>query len=267
MSVATAPLPITWTARIAWALLLLLAGAALATWGLSRWDAGARFLGIAPAAAPIGAARLVATPSLIASPSPVEAARIAALEARLAMLERQTLSVQGSAGRADALVIAFAARRAVERGVALGYLEPLLVERFGANHQAAVATVITASRNPLTQAELIADFDKLGPLLRGTGPEESWWTGARRELGSLVSIRRNDSPSPRPAARYDHARANLGGGEVDAALAETMRLPGAARPEAQGWIGRARRLIAAKRALDELESAALVGPARPTIGA
>ena len=51
------------------------------------------------------------------------------------MLERQTLSVQGSAGRADALVIAFAARRAIERGVALGYLEPLLVERFGASHQ------------------------------------------------------------------------------------------------------------------------------------
>ena len=256
-----------WTARIAWAILLLLAGAALATWGLSRWDAGARFLGIAPAAPPLVAPRLVAAPVAIAAPSPAAAEHIAALEARLAMLERQTLSVQGSAGRADALVIAFAARRAVERGVALGYLEPLLVERFGANHQAAVATVVTASRDPLTQAELIADFDKLGPLLRGTGPDEGWWIGVRRELGSLVSIRRNDSPSPRPAARYDRARARLDNGEVDSALAETMRLPGAARPEAQGWIGRARRLIAAKRALDELESAALVGPARPTIGA
>ena len=39
---------LSWTARLAWALLLLVAGAALATWGLSRWEAGARFLGIAP---------------------------------------------------------------------------------------------------------------------------------------------------------------------------------------------------------------------------
>ncbi len=267
MSVSTIPSQSTWTARLAWALLLLFVGAALATWGLSRWDAGARFLGIAPAP-PISAPRLIAAPVVApAVPSPAEASRIATLEARLILLERQALSVQGSAGRTDALVIAFAARRAIERGVALGYLEPLLVERFGANHQAAVATVVTASRNPVTQAELIADYDKLGPLLRGTGPDEGWWAGARRELGTMVSIRRNDSPSPRPAARFDRARARLDSGEVDAALAETMRLPGAARPEAQGWIARARRLIAAKRALDEIESFALIGPARPSTGA
>ncbi len=267
MSVSTISPQSTWTARLAWALLLLFVGGALATWGLSRWDAGARFLGIAPAS-PISVPRLIAAPVVTpAVPLPIDANRIATLEARLMLLERQALSVQGSAGRADALVIAFAARRAIERGVALGYLEPLLVERFGANHQAAVATVVTASRNPVTQAELIADYDKLGPLLRGTGPEESWWDGARRELGTMVSIRRNDSPSPRPAARFDRARARLDSGEVDAALAETMRLPGAARPEAQGWIARARRLIAAKRALDEIESFALIGPARPSTGA
>ena len=265
MTVTTSRPPTSWTARLAWALLLLLAGAGLAMWGLSRWDAGARFLGIRrrrrsprhawPRRPSLPRCRRAATE------------QIAALEARLVLLERQTQIVQGSAGRADALVIAFAARRAIERGVALGYLEPLLVERFGAGHQAAVATVVTASRNPVTQAELIAAHDKLGPLLRGTGPDESWWAGARRELGTLISIRRNDLPSPRPAARFDRARARLDSGEIDAALAETMRLPGAARPEAQGWIMRARRLIAAKRALDELESAALVGPARQPIGA
>ena len=255
-----------WTARLAWGLLLLLAGAAAATWGLSRWDSGARFFGVAPVAPP-PAVRLSAPVAPVAPPSRAEIERVAALEARLNLLERQTLSVQGSAGRADALVIAFAARRAIERGVALGYLEPLLVERFGANHHTAVATIVTASRNPVTQAELIAEHDRLGPLLRGTGPDESWWDGARRELGTLVSIRRNDSPNPRPAARFDRARTHLASGEIDAALAETMRLPGAARPEAQGWVARARRLIAAKRALDEVESAALVGPVRPPIGA
>ena len=259
--------PISWTARLAWGLLLLLAGAGLAVWGLSRWDGGARFLGVTPAPAE-ARSRLVPAPvAIVAAPTRAESERIAALEARLALLERETQVVQGSAGRADALVIAFAARRAVERGVALGYLEPLLVERFGARHQRAVATVLTAARTPVTLAELIAEYERLGPLLRGKGPDESWWDGVRRELGSLISIRRNDTPNPRPAARYDRAMAWLEAGEIDAALAETMRLPGAARPEAQGWIARARRLIAVKRALDEIESAALVGPSRPPFGA
>jgi len=50
------------------------------------------------------------------------------------MSSRRTSAAAGSAGRADALVIAFAARRAVDRGVALGYLENLLVQRFGQQH-------------------------------------------------------------------------------------------------------------------------------------
>ena len=265
MTVISARPASSWTARLAWALLLLFAGAGIATWGLARWDAGARFLGIAPPPPPVVARPLAVVP--VVAPPPVDAQRLALLESRLAMLERETQSVQGSAGRADALVIAFAARRAVERGVALGYLEPLLVERFGAAHQRAVATIVTAAQAPVTQAHLIEEYKRLGPLLRGKGPDESWWTGMRRELGSLVAIRRNDTPSPRPAARYDRALSHLEAGEVDLALAETVRLPGAARPEAQGWITRARRLIAARRALDEIESGALVGRMRATVGA
>lgn len=268
MTVTTSRQPVSWSARLAWALLLLAAGAGLATWGLSRWDSGARFLGVAPPPADLRSRLLPIQPMpIVTAPSVADAQRVAALEARLVLLERETRVVQGSTGRADALVIAFAARRAVERGVALGYLEPLLMERFGASHQRAVAIIVTAARTPVTQAELIADFDRLGPLLRGKGLDESWWTGVQREMGALVSIRRNDTPNPRPAARFGRAKAQLETGEIDDALAETMRLPGASRPEAQGWIARARRLIAAKRALDEIESAALVGPVRPPFGA
>jgi len=82
-----------------------------------------------------------------------------------------------------------------------------------------------------------------------------------------VSIHRADVPSPQPQARYDRALARLKGGQVDAALTEVMRLPGAAN--ANGWIVKARRYVAAHRALDELESAALLGggntPAAPAI--
>ena len=256
----------TWTARLAWALLLLVAGAALATWGLSRWEAGARFLGVAPRPTvqivrqppPAAPAPVAAVDSLGAA----DAARIATVESRLAAIEGQAQAAAGSAGRADAMLVAFAARRAIDRGVALGYLEPLLVQRFGRQNQAAVATIVTASRNPVSLDALTAEYREMGPALRGGGPEESWWDGFRRELGSVVSFHRADTPSPRPQARYDRALARLEAGEVNAALAETMRLPGAAH--ASPWVARARRYIAAHRALDEIESAALLGnPAQP----
>ena len=73
-------------------------------------------------------------------------ARIAGLEARLGSVENAARRAEGSAGRTDALVVAFATRRAIDRGVSLGYLETLLVDRFGARHPQAVATIVTASR-------------------------------------------------------------------------------------------------------------------------
>lgn len=251
-----------WTARIAWSLLLLVAGAALAIWGLSRWDAGARFFGVAPrqplqiVRQPVPVRPVQPQPAVPTMPA-ADAARIGALEARLASLESATQAAAGSAGRADAMLVAFAARRAIDRGVALGYLEPLLVQRFGPQHQAAVATVITASRDPVRLDDLIAEYEALGPSLRGGGPDEGWWDAFRRELGTIVSVHRADTPSPQPEARYDRALTRLKAGEVDSALAETMRLPGAAN--ASRWIVRARRYIAAHRALDEIESGALLG--------
>jgi hypothetical protein len=250
--------------RFAWGLLLLLVGAALATWGLSRWDAGARFFGVGPSR-PLQVVRQPASaiqPAVAAETlTAADAARISALESRLAAIEGQAQAAAGSAGRADALLIAFAARRAIDRGVALGYLEPLLIQRFAGQHQAAIATIVTASRDPVRLDSLVAEYQALGPTLRRGGPEEGWWDGFRRELGSVVSIHRADTPSPQPQARYNRALARLEAGQVDAALAETMRLPGSAN--AAPWIARARRYIAAHRALDEIESAALLGG--PTI--
>ena len=41
--------------------------------------------------------------------------------------------------------------------MALGYLEPLLTERFGATHPQAVATIITASRRSVRLDQLTTD--------------------------------------------------------------------------------------------------------------
>ena len=113
--------------------------------------AAARFLGVAPEtgsrAAPsrsCSAERSIRTRRQPARsrPQEIDAARGAPGPGRDAAQR-----AAGSAGRADALLVAFAARRAIDRGVALGYLETLLVERFGPTHQRAVATIVTASRD------------------------------------------------------------------------------------------------------------------------
>lgn len=257
--------PGNWVATLAWVILLILVGAGLAVWGLSRWDAGARFLGIAPepqaALAPqpvTGAAPAVAAP--VADADPATADRMAQLEARLRNVENATQRNAGSVGRADALLVAFASRRAIDRGVPLGYLEMVLAERFGAQHPVAVATIITASRTPVTLDELIDDYARLQSELRRGAPEEGLWQGLKREMGSIVAVRRASAPSPKPEARYERAMARLEQGQVDLALAETMRLPGASR--AGPWIVKARRYVAAHRALDEVESSALLAGGR-----
>ena len=252
-------------AILAWVILLVLVGAGLAVWGLTRWDAGARFLGVAPQPVPALALqpmRPAPQAVLTAEPVPDAAAadRLAMLEARLRNVENATQRNAGSVGRADALLVAFASRRAIDRGVQLGFLETLLAERFGGQHPVAVATIITASRSPVTLDELTNDYARLQDELRRGAPDEGLWQGMKRELGSIVAVRRATAPSPKPEARFDRALARLEQGQVDVALAETMRMPGAVR--AGPWVAKARRYVAAHRALDEVESSALLADRR-----
>lgn len=262
----------SWTARLVIALALILLGAAAATWSLAQYEPAARLLGVAPASQP-------APPEFEPQPQPQQlraqqdgaaasngalnpaiAAQIAELQTRIQRVESESEEALGSVGRADALLIAFAARRAIERGVTLGYLEPLLVDRFGTAHPQAVAIIVTSSRSPVRLTELIAQYQDLQPQLLGPAPDEDLWTGIKRGFSSLISVRQADRPSSRPTARYERARAHLMAREVDSALAETMRLPGA--PRARDWIASARQYVAVRRALDEIESAALVGSSR-----
>lgn len=245
-----------WGSRLLIGLVLILAGAAAATWALARYQPAARVLGVVPAQPATSTAQPVRVIQPVIEPQ-AASPRVAALESRLARVENATQRAEGSAGRADALVVAFAARRAIERGVALGYLETLLIARFGERHQRAVATIVTASHQPVRLNDLLAEYETLGPDLRRGGPQDSWWTNFKRELGTLVEVHRADRPSANADARYNQALQRLSAGDVDQALALTMRLPGAQR--ASDWTGKARRYIAARRALDEIESAALLG--------
>ncbi len=248
----------SWGTRLLLGLVLILVGAAAAVWALAHYEPAARLLGIVQPAPPTPKpVALSAAPAPQPAASPPSNGQIAELQARLARVENATQRAEGFAGRADALVVAFAARRAIDRGVALGYLEPLLQDRFGAQHQQAVATVITTSREPVRLNDLIAQYETLGPVLRRGGPQDNWWTNFKRELGTLIEVHPAQRPAVNADARYARARLRLETGDVDQALAETMRLPGAGN--AQDWVGKARRYVAAHRALDEIESAALLG--------
>lgn len=268
MSTAASRSGLGWGARILIALALILVGAAAATWGLARSEEAARLLGVAPpppesraTAIPVnppGSPSSGMDPQSFSPATPAADARIAELEQRLERVENASQRAAGSAGRADSLLIAVATRRAIDRGVALGFLERLLVDRFGSSHQRAVATIVTGAREPVLLNALIADYEALGPQLRRGGPSEGWWSGLKRELGSIVTVHSARRPATTPDVRFERALRRLQAGDVDQALTETMRMPGAT--SAAAWVDQARRYIAVHRALDEIEAAALMPP-------
>jgi hypothetical protein len=257
--------------------LFFLLGIAAMGWVLSRWDEGARMIGIAPAPAatpaqPVQPVPAEPEPAVQSEPQAAEPAdeperividpeitrRVSALERRIGQVDTQSRAAVGNADRAEGLLVAFATRRALDRGVALGFLEALLRQRFGETQAQAVGTVIAAAREPVTLQELQDGLQQVGPQLIGAGPDQGWWPAFRAELASLVTVRREGTPSPEPSERLRRATRRLEAGQVDVALAEVLRLPG--RENGADWIAKARRYVLARRALDAIETAALLEP-------
>lgn len=208
---------------------------------------------VAPAAPP------AADPAALSSREAVLAAQLAALEARTAAVTVDADTAGGEAARAEALLVTVAVRRALDRGVALGYLDAELHARFGAARPRAVAAIVDAAHTPrVTLEDLRQGLDAIGPALT-TGVNRGWWQAGVNELATLVVVRRADTPSPLPADRLDDAQRLLAAGQVEAARAEVARLPGAAA--APNWMAAARRYALARQALDVLENAALQGQA------
>lgn len=181
--------------------------------------------------------------------------RLAAAEQRLARLDLQAQAAAGNAARAEGLLIAFATRRAVERGAELGYLADQLRLRFSDQWPNAVTTIISFSRDPLRIDNLTARLDGLGPQLVEQDEGISW-ERFQRELGQLFVVRRESTPSPQPQLRLERARIALGQGRYQNAIDEIKGMPGAAQAEA--WIADAERYRAAMEALEVIETAAVL---------
>jgi len=183
--------------------------------------------------------------------------RLADLEARTANVGVEARVASGYATRAEGLMIAFAARRQIDRGQPLGFLEEQLRQRFGTNQGQAVGTIIQAAGEPVTIEDLRAGLDVIAPDLTTGIARDGWMGSLRRELGNLIVLHRADTPSPLPADRLTRARRMLQNGQVEAALAEVSRMPGA--EQGGRWINAARRYIGARQALDAIETAAIQG--------
>lgn len=241
-----------------------LGGAAWLGWRDGWIQVGSLMQAPSPSAEPSAeTSASAAAVSLAATDAALVAAngKLAALEQRLAELNQQAIAASGQASHAEALLIAFAARRAIERGQPLGYLENQLRVRFGNTQPNAVDLVVKAARKPVTLAQLNEDFATLQPQLVGGAPDEGTWDWLTRQVGELFVIRHDDMPSPTPESRAVRTRAALAGGRVADAIAEVERMPG--KDAATEWLARAREYAMTQNALDQLETAALAIPVAP----
>ena len=191
--------------------------------------------------------------------------RIIALEQRLARIDLQANAEEANSARAEALLVAFATRRATERGAPLGYLEDQLKLRFGDALPGAVATVQAAQKAPVTLDQLSARLQAMAPALTASPASTSGWESLR----GLFVLRRASAPAPTPPARIDHAMLALREGRIDDAIADVSRLPGAAGGAggmggggAASWTASARHYAQVEQALDLLETTALLEPAK-----
>lgn len=183
--------------------------------------------------------------------------RLAAAEQRIGRLDLQAQAASGNAARAEGLLIAFAARRTLDRGAELGYLADQLRLRFADAKPNAVRAVVEGARNPVTLDGLVARLDGLAPSLEEP-TEEASFARLRRELGEVFVVRRENTPSPQPRRRIERARFFLESGRVLRAIQEIEQLPGA--DKAQDWIADARRYARIREALDLLETTAILEP-------
>lgn len=251
----------TWM-TIALLLLAFTVGVAVAIWAMphiqQRWSSpDARSTVRNPL---LGTA---ATPGIALRPLTTDAAqmldaRVVQLEERLNRITVEAQAASGNAARAEGLLVALAARRALDSGTPLGYVEGQLRMRFGQAQPRAVATIINAAREPVTLMDLRTELSDIADRITTTDPNASWWDALEHEARELITIRKASTPSPRPEAALDRALRYVDSGRVGAALAEVDRMPG--RVAAERWMQYARRYLEARRALDLIETAAILEP-------
>lgn len=201
-------------------------------------------------ARPLTAPSPSGTPPLAGSLGPVSE-QVDTLEARLASIRAAVDHAESNGRRAEAMLLAVAARRTLDRGVPLGFLQAQLRARFPGQPRA-VDTIVQTAARPVTVESLRAGLPDLD-LVRSGG---RLLTLVRGEGPPLLSFRRSGTPIRDPAKRLDDADQALGRGDVAAAVDQVSAMR--STPERQRWLDAARRYLDARQALDVIETAAIL---------
>lgn len=207
---------------------------------------------------PAATADPMATPAAgVLAPTLPPTDTVASIESRLSQINADAAAASGNAARAEGLMIAFAARRAIDSGAPLGYLAEQLRVRFGGTQPQAVLTIVSAAQTPVTLETLQGELATLGPTLLSGSREGGTWSRMRQEVSELFVLRK-EGASPAPTRRLERAQALVESGNVAGAITEVSAMPGAVA--AQDWLTKARRYSQAHQALDMLERGALATP-------
>ncbi len=246
--------------------LFFVGGVAATGWILTSTDFGVRLAShrepepIAVDAAQIAPSAQTSSPAnppAVTAPMPDMAARIAAVEARLAQTEATGKSAgPGTSPQLSRIMLAMVARRTIETGRSIGGLESELQKQFGSDAPYLVTAITSATRDPVTLAALTTEFSGLAPSLSGSG--DKWWARISNSLSNLVTVRDGKTKSDDPAALVGRADAALKAGKVEAALEAVGALPN--RALAGPWMVKAKRYAAAMQAVDALEAKAFAAP-------
>ena len=175
------------------------------------------------------------------------------LETRLAAVRAAADGAAADSSRAEAILLAFAARRTLDRGVPLGFLQAQLRQRFPGQPRA-VDAVVAAAADPVTVESLHAALPALArSRTERFGGLFATLSGEGRPLFRLV---RGDADRGDVRTRLEDARSALARGDVDAAATLVAGLP-TTRERAE-WLRSAGRYLAAHQALDVIETAAIL---------
>ena len=178
-----------------------------------------------------------------------------------------TRSQQASAtvDRAESMLIAISARRAVDSGSALGYLEHELRLKFGNSNPDDVRAITDASNNPVRLATLQNQLDSASDILLSPSNDATIWDVIKKEMGELFVIRKAGSQPPQADRRLARIKTALANRDIETAILEMEKMPGAG--SARDWIALAKRYMRVQQALDAIEKTALSIPSNilPTI--
>lgn len=185
-------------------------------------------------------------------------ARMTMLETRLAEAEQRAKTARDDASRAERLLILAAARRMIDHGAQLGYLEARLQREFAPTYPRDVGLIAAGARQPVTLAQLTQELGAIADALKTAPGEEGWVGGLMTDLRGIAVVRRADAPSDAPAKRLERAQRAIARDQVDLAIREVAAMPGA--PKARAWLDRAKRYVAVHGALDRLEAVTILNP-------